>query len=536
MAQDLEKLVVSLEANLKQYERELARAQKVTVSQLRKIEGDAAKSMGRVEKSFSRAGSALAGFGKGLVIGGIFAAVAGLEDLVRGSITSAAAVGDLSDKLGITSDKLQELQYGAVQANMGFDELESSLLKFSKAIGQARNGQGDLLKTLEANGFDKAKIKAMSYTEALDTVADLVKNAANEQDAMLIITQAFGRGGDEMLEFLRNGSAGLKGFGKDAHDAAAVIDKELIASAQKFDDAWARAMQGAKSSIASWSLTAITDLAKFGNKAIEVREAVQKSLGLSNNVESFGGTKMGNSTQAGILASPKGDRQPTTKIFDPEQARRAAEAFAAAQKEKSDAIKRLIDFSIEQQHRAADAAEEQLRLDQELYDSKMELASATMDAFDAIIIGGEKASDVIKDLAMNLLRAAVQASLFGSGPFASLFGTASSGGILGGLLGKPQPRAGGGHVNAGQPYMVGEKRPELFVPSQSGSIVPRIGGGNNVQIIDQRTNAPAIEKQQGPDGSFRFLIRDAVLETLGSGKANKVMQGQFGSQPVKARR
>jgi hypothetical protein len=41
-------------------------------------------------------------------------------------------------------------------------------------------------------------------------------------------------------------------------------------------------------------------------------------------------------------------------------------------------------------------------------------------------------------------------------------------------------RADGGPVKAGQPYIVGERRPELFVPSQDGEIIPRVpekGGG-----------------------------------------------------------
>ncbi len=71
-------------------------------------------------------------------------------------------------------------------------------------------------------------------------------------------------------------------------------------------------------------------------------------------------------------------------------------------------------------------------------------------------------------------------------------GSGSGGGILsgiiGGLLGGTGPikgvgsgigggigkRALGGPVIAGQPYIVGEKRPELFVPNTSGHIIPRI--------------------------------------------------------------
>jgi hypothetical protein len=35
-------------------------------------------------------------------------------------------------------------------------------------------------------------------------------------------------------------------------------------------------------------------------------------------------------------------------------------------------------------------------------------------------------------------------------------------------------RAAGGPVRAGQPYIVGEKRPELFIPDQNGTILPRV--------------------------------------------------------------
>ena len=41
------------------------------------------------------------------------------------------------------------------------------------------------------------------------------------------------------------------------------------------------------------------------------------------------------------------------------------------------------------------------------------------------------------------------------------------------------PRAIGGSVQSGQPYMVGERGAEMFIPNSQGSIVPnnRMGGG-----------------------------------------------------------
>lgn len=40
----------------------------------------------------------------------------------------------------------------------------------------------------------------------------------------------------------------------------------------------------------------------------------------------------------------------------------------------------------------------------------------------------------------------------------------------------PEYRAKGGRASAGSPYVVGEQRPELFVPDNSGTIMPTTGG------------------------------------------------------------
>jgi hypothetical protein len=42
---------------------------------------------------------------------------------------------------------------------------------------------------------------------------------------------------------------------------------------------------------------------------------------------------------------------------------------------------------------------------------------------------------------------------------------------------RPAPRHAGGRATRGMPYIVGEKRPELFVPDENGTILPRVGGG-----------------------------------------------------------
>lgn len=123
------------------------------------------------------------------------------------------------------------------------------------------------------------------------------------------------------------------------------------------------------------------------------------------------------------------------------------------------------------------------------------------DGFIDAIIAGESFSDVLGNVAQMLAKAALQAALFGTGPFGG------GGGLFSGLLSAIIPggrganlpaRAMGGPVSAGQPYMVGERGPEPFVPAVNGRILSvaqaqaairggQSGGGKNVNMtIDLR--------------------------------------------------
>lgn len=90
--------------------------------------------------------------------------------------------------------------------------------------------------------------------------------------------------------------------------------------------------------------------------------------------------------------------------------------------------------------------------------------------------------------------------------------------IPGGIGGKefgipkiPEWKAVGGSVNAGNPYIVGERGPELFMPGRSGTIVPnsRLGaaGGGVVQNITIVSNDP----QQVVNALIRYQQRNGSI-------------------------
>ncbi|WP_242139890.1 tail tape measure protein [Sphingomonas sp. TREG-RG-20F-R18-01] len=102
------------------------------------------------------------------------------------------------------------------------------------------------------------------------------------------------------------------------------------------------------------------------------------------------------------------------------------------------------------------------------------------------------ALSVLDDIAGAALRNGLNA-LFGGGD-AGGGGATGLLGALSGLVGGAPGRATGGPVSPARPYWVGERGPELFVPTASGSIVAA-GGGQRARDV-----RVSITVQGGTDG------------------------------------
>jgi len=166
-----------------------------------------------------------------------------------------------------------------------------------------------------------------------------------------------------------------------------------------------------------------------------------------------------------------------------------------------------------------------------------------------LITGSKSAAEVFKSLTDSIIRDLIRMSvrMAITGPlFNALTGSLGGGAGLGSAFfggGSPSGygRAIGGPVSANQPYVVGEKGPELFVPTSAGHIVPNsVSGGtaqgglkvtvNNYASGDTDTTQ---QQQQGPNGAE--LIIGIVKKEMSKGGFDDVNRGRYGLRAVKAR-
>lgn len=151
------------------------------------------------------------------------------------------------------------------------------------------------------------------------------------------------------------------------------------------------------------------------------------------------------------------------------------QAGSAATEEQIARIRELVAATYDEQQ-----AFDQLNMSAEQWADTVE--SATRGFIDDLIEGksaAEAFANVLSNIGSQLISTGIS-SLFGTGGF-----------NLAGLFGGTPTRATGGPVYAGTPTLVGERGPEIFVPSGPGKIVPnsQVGGGGNVTfapVIDAR--------------------------------------------------
>ena len=159
---------------------------------------------------------------------------------------------------------------------------------------------------------------------------------------------------------------------------------------------------------------------------------------------------------------------------------------------------------------AAKTAAEQLK---NVYtDIGLSIKSGIVDAIQGAVDGtktlGEAANGVLKNIANKLLDVAINFALFGA-----MSGTGTGGGLLGGLF---KPRANGGPVTSGSPYIVGERGPELFVPGRSGTIVPndKMGGDNFNVVVNVDASGSKIQGDGAEAGQLAKVVSAAVQQEL----------------------
>lgn len=285
MTTDTERLVVSLEARIRDFEKNFAKANKTAARNFGQIERRSRQSANRLESTMADAANRIAGFGKTMAagfVGGLLAGgFAGLASRVSEITNAVAEIGDEARRSGLGIEEFQELKYVAEQNRLGVDSLVDGIKELNlRADEFVVTGGGSAAEAFQRLGYDadtlreKLKNPLALFEEIIGKLGDLDRAAQ-----IRIADEIFGgTGGERFVQLIDQGADALAATRQEARDLGIVMDEELIAKADDLDRAFNRVATTVGTALKAAIVEAASALGDFLNLFDETTRLSQQNL------------------------------------------------------------------------------------------------------------------------------------------------------------------------------------------------------------------------------------------------------------------
>ncbi|MBI5951907.1 MAG: hypothetical protein HY865_09635 [Chloroflexi bacterium] len=189
------------------------------------------------------------------VVLGLVAAVVSVAGVVGGLVFSTASASanlvDMSTKTGISTTRLQELDYISHQVGTSLDTITGAQAKLVRSMASGADGTGAQSEAFKKLGVDITDAQGNLrdtqdvFAETIDALGRIENPAQRDALAMDI----FGKSAQELNPLIKAGSDELGRLADKAHEVGAVMSEEDVAAMEAFDDTLASLKDGLKGTL-----------------------------------------------------------------------------------------------------------------------------------------------------------------------------------------------------------------------------------------------------------------------------------------------
>lgn len=160
---------------------------------------------------------------------GVYKAVGFAAELLR----AADNIEKVADKVGLTTDELQELRFAAELVNVNTTALDMGMQRFSRRLGEAAQGMGELMGIAKQYNIQlrDSSGRMRNNIDVLEDFADVIQNAESDQERLRIAFKLFDSEGAALVNIFKEGSAGLTTMRIKAQELGIVVEEDLIRNA-----------------------------------------------------------------------------------------------------------------------------------------------------------------------------------------------------------------------------------------------------------------------------------------------------------------
>lgn len=307
MSDDGERLIVLLEARIRDFEKQMQKAERTgtgsynrlrrgSQSATREMEADMLRSSSRINQAMASVSSNIGTFGKafagGLVGGVVGAAFSGFSRNLDGVIRQVAQIGDEAKRAGVEVEAFQQWGYVARQNRIDIGALTDGFKELNlRADEFVVTGKGSAAEAFTRLGYTANDLKTKLQDPSALMLEIIGRMEGLDKAAQIRIADEIfgGTGGERFVELLGQGENGIRKVMDEAKSAGIVIDAELVQRADDLDKRFAaiqeRLASGFKNAVVSFGDTLFGDGTRDLAEMMRDFEQIRMAIG----EESFNG-------------------------------------------------------------------------------------------------------------------------------------------------------------------------------------------------------------------------------------------------------
>ena len=164
------------------------------------------------------------------IVAGASTAVAGLAKFAQSSAATADNIDKMSQKIGISREAYQELDFICSQSGTSVDSLQMGMKSLLTAMDGAVSGTESNIAQFERLGVTvtDANGNLRSQEEVMWDVMAALQSMDNQAEKARLANELFGRSGSELMPLLNGEAGSIEAMKEQAHELGLVLGDELV--------------------------------------------------------------------------------------------------------------------------------------------------------------------------------------------------------------------------------------------------------------------------------------------------------------------
>jgi hypothetical protein len=162
--------------------------------------------------------------------------VRSLVEMGKAAVDTVGALGEQAQQLGVTTDALQEFRFVASQTGIEQAEIDKSLQRLTRTIGELEKPTKAQAAAMQALGLSTDSLKGLGADKALVVLSEAFNKLPDAATRSAVGFDLMGRSFQTLLPLLNEGPERINAMVKAAHDLGIVLTPEQIANADKYAD------------------------------------------------------------------------------------------------------------------------------------------------------------------------------------------------------------------------------------------------------------------------------------------------------------